>query len=98
MNRKENENYFKELAILLGIAFDNYDGHKRVTKGDDFLLLGGAKSTHDSMISKVMEFKELLKKYNKKLENLSREEFYRIARELKDEKIRWHYHFDKFLR
>ena len=33
-------------AIMLGMAFDS-DGHKRVTTGENFALLGGSEETRD---------------------------------------------------
>ena len=33
--------------MLLGLGFDNKDGHKRYTKGDDFVLMGGSEETHE---------------------------------------------------
>ena len=28
--------------LLLGLGFDGKDGHKRYTKGEDFVLMGGS--------------------------------------------------------
>ena len=28
---------------MLGIGLDNKDGHKRITKGDNFMLVGGSR-------------------------------------------------------
>lgn len=30
---------------MLGIGLDNKDGHKRITKGDNFMLVGGSEET-----------------------------------------------------
>ena len=35
--------------LLLGLGFDGKDGHKRYTKGDDFVLMGGSEETHEKM-------------------------------------------------
>ena len=29
-------------GLMLGLGLDNQDGHKRVTKGDNFYLVGGS--------------------------------------------------------
>ena len=36
-------------AALLGLAFDNDDGHTRLTRGDNFVLYGGSHQTHAVM-------------------------------------------------
>ncbi len=38
------------------------DGHLRVTKGDDFLVAGGTKITHDETADIVHEFSKRLRK------------------------------------
>ena len=37
-------------AMMLGVGLDNRDGHKRVTRGDNFCLIGGSEETHDRMV------------------------------------------------
>ena len=46
--------------ILLGLGFDNKDGHVRVTKGKNFRLYGGSEVTHDEMQEKAIKFNEQL--------------------------------------
>ena len=36
-------------GLMLGVGLDNQDGHKRVTKGDNFYLVGGSEETHERM-------------------------------------------------
>jgi hypothetical protein len=36
----------RRVAALLGLAFDADDGHKRITRGNNFLLAGGSEHTH----------------------------------------------------
>lgn len=62
-------------AALLGIGLDNKDGHKRVTKGENFLLCGGSEETHSRMTETVIKFNEKLDEKGKRLEDLSRDEF-----------------------
>jgi len=45
-------------AMLLGVGFDNTDGHKRITKGDNFYLAGGSEETHERMTETVIKFNE----------------------------------------
>ena len=62
-------------ALLLGVGLDNRDGHKRITKGDDFYLVGGSEETHERMTETVIKFNEKLAKRGKNLRELSPEEF-----------------------
>ena len=41
-------------AVMLGLGLDNKDGHTRVTKGENFCLLGGSEETHDRMTETAM--------------------------------------------
>jgi len=68
----------KAKAIMLGVGLDS-DGHKRVTKGDNFTLVGGSKDTHEEMTEKAIKINEKLKTRGKTLESVSREEFDDIA-------------------
>jgi hypothetical protein len=71
----------KQKAILLGVGLDS-DGHKRVTKGPNFALVGGSKETHEEMTEKALKINEKLKARGKHLEEVSREEFDDIAHEV----------------
>ncbi len=61
--------------MLLGLGLDNKDGHVRITKGDNFLLMGGAQETHEKMTETSIKFNEKLSAKGKKLEELSKDEF-----------------------
>jgi len=65
--------------VLLGMGFDNKDGHVRVTKGKNFALLGGSEETHVEMQEKVIKFNEHLDKRRKTLDTISEKEFCDIA-------------------
>ena len=68
-------------AMLLGVGLDNNDGHKRVTKGDNFYLAGGSEETHERMTETVIKFNEKLAHKGKHLQELSKEEFRDLMRE-----------------
>lgn len=68
----------KKAALLLGVGLDS-DGHKRVTTGPNFALVGGSKDTHEEMTEKVIKINEKLDAKGKRLEDVSREEFDDIA-------------------
>ncbi len=69
----------KVKAIMLGVGLDS-DGHKRVTTGPNFALLGGSQETHEEMTEKAVKINEKLKARGKDLEEVSGEEFDDIAR------------------
>jgi seryl-tRNA(Sec) selenium transferase len=68
-------------ALLLGVGLDS-DGHKRVTQGSNFALVGGTQETHEQMTEKAIKINEKLKARGKQLEEVSREEFDDIAHEV----------------
>jgi hypothetical protein len=71
----------KSQALMLGVGLDS-DGHKRVTTGHNFALVGGSKETHEEMTEKVIKINEKLSKKGKSLEQVGREEFNEIAGEV----------------
>ena len=52
--------------MMLGVGLDS-DGHKRVTKGDNFALVGGLKETHEEMTEKAVKINEKLNERSKHL-------------------------------
>ena len=60
---------------------DTRDEHKRLTKGENFVLVGGTEATHDQMTEGAIKFNETLQKKGKTLEEIDRQEFKDIARE-----------------
>ncbi len=81
-------------SILYGIAFDNKDKHKRITTGENFYIVGGSADTHENLVEKVLEFNKVIKKYGKKLHDLSEAEFYDITNKISANsgKTHWLYH------
>jgi hypothetical protein len=65
-------------ALMLGLGLDT-DGHKRVTTGPNFMLMGGSQETHEAMTEKVIKINEKLTAKGKRLEDVSHEEFDDIA-------------------
>src|SRR5215475_4834889 len=65
-------------AVMLGLGLDS-DGHKRITTGENFLLMGGSKETHEVMTEKTIKINEKLAAAGKRLEEVSHEEFDDIA-------------------
>jgi hypothetical protein len=71
----------KRKAVILGVGLDS-DGHKRLTTGPNFALIGGTEETHERMTEKAVKINEKLKARGKQLEEVSREEFDDIAQEV----------------
>ena len=71
----------KVKAVMLGVGLDT-DGHKRMTTGPNFALVGGTEQTHDEMTEKAIKINEKLKERGKQLEEVSHQEFDDIAHEV----------------
>jgi hypothetical protein len=54
-------------GALLGLGLDNDDGHRRITTGDQFAILGGSAETHERMTETVVKTFEELKQRGKQL-------------------------------
>lgn len=66
--------------ILLGMGFDCKDGHVRITKGENFRLVGGSEETHEMMQEKAVKFNEQLDKRRKSLDDINEKEFREISK------------------
>ena len=71
---------------MFGVGLDS-DGHKRVTTGENFALIGGTEETHEAMTEKVIKINEKLKSRGKQLENITGDEFDDIAEEVGLKKV-----------
>ena len=60
------------------MGLDHDDGHKRITKGEQFVLVGGSKDTHERMTETVVKTFEELKQRGKQLENVDSRELAEI--------------------
>lgn len=68
-------------SMMLGVGLDS-DGHKRVTTGENFALVGGSKETHEQMTEKAIKINEKLARKGKQLHEVSHQEFDDIAHEV----------------
>ena len=68
----------KKKAMILGVGLDS-DGHKRLTTGPNFALVGGSAETHETMTEKVIKINEQLSAKGKCLEEVTGVEFDEIA-------------------
>jgi hypothetical protein len=70
---------------LLGIGLDGGPKHKRVTRGDNFYLIGGSRQTHEHMVETALKFNEKVEERRKPLAEINARELTEIARELHEE-------------
>ena len=66
------------ISGLLGVGLDNNDGHKRLTKGEQFILIGGSEETHGRMTETTLKTFEELKRRDKRIENVEPKELAEI--------------------
>jgi len=78
MSQPVRQNRKKKSSVLLGVGLDS-DGHKRVTTGHNFALIGGSKETHEEMTEKAVKINEKLSSKGKTLDTVSHKEFDDIA-------------------
>ncbi len=74
----------KKAAGLLGLGLDNHDGHTRITRGKNFLLLGGSEETHALMQETAVKVNEHLDKRRQRLEDVPVAELRNICRDVND--------------
>jgi hypothetical protein len=71
----------QQVVGLLGVGLDNQDGHQRLTRGENFLLVGGSAQTHERMQDTALRFDEALRRRGKTLQETSAEEAIDLLRE-----------------
>lgn len=67
-----------KIAGLLGVGLDNQDGHKRVTTGEKFAIIGGSEETHGRMTETVVKTFEQLKNRGKDIGEVAPKELAEI--------------------
>jgi hypothetical protein len=70
--RKEGKE--ETVVGFVGVGLDNEDGHQRLTRSENFLLVGGSQETHERMQEVAVRFDEALEKRGKPLQDTSAEE------------------------
>jgi hypothetical protein len=72
----------KKSSALLGLAFDSEEGETRLTRGRNFLLVGGSQETHLVMQETAVKINEQLDKRGKRLEDVPLGELRSICRDV----------------
>jgi len=63
-----------QIIGLLGVGLDNNDEHKRITRSEEMIIVGGSQETHEKMQDVAIRFSERLKNRGKTLQDASVEE------------------------
>jgi hypothetical protein len=82
--RREDEQG-RQVVGFLGVGLDSQDGHQRLTRTENFLLVGGSAETHERMQDTAIRFGEALQKRGKALPETSAEEALDLLREALDD-------------
>ena len=80
MPKKPRKSKSAKVSGILGVGLDS-DGHKRVTRTEEMLLVGGSEETHERMQETAIRFSEGLEKRGKPLSEASLEEVVDLLRE-----------------
>lgn len=78
MPKQPHKKKRRSKALLLGVGLDT-DGHRRITTGPNFALVGGTAETHEAMTEQAIKINEKLTARGKQLEEVSADEFDEIA-------------------
>lgn len=84
MNKREIKPARKR-AALLGVGLDAEDGHKRLTQAETFAVVGGSEETHDRMTETLIKTMEDLKRTDKSLETVNRDELIELLQKHSDQ-------------
>ncbi len=70
-----------QLVGFVGVGLDRRDEHRRITRSDHFVLLGGSAETHERMQDTVLRFEEALKETGRPLSETPAEKAVDMLRE-----------------
>ncbi len=79
MAKKSRKKPELSVGAILGLGLDD-DGHKRVTRTEEMVLLGGSAETHEKMQEIAIRFSEGLEERGKRLKEASVEEVIDLLR------------------
>ncbi len=78
MDRRKKD----RMVGVLGLGMESKDGHVRISQGDHFKIIMGSESAHDAMLKLCIEINKALEVEGRSLEDLSREEFIALLRQI----------------
>jgi len=65
----------RKKGLLVGVRLDKGDGQSRVSKGKDFVALGGTKEAHEHLRETVAEISDEVKRRGREMGEVRKEEF-----------------------
>lgn len=74
----------EKITGILGVGLDGKDGHKRITRTEEMVIVGGSAETHEKMQDTAIYFSENLEKKGKKLQEVSVKEAIELLHEAKE--------------
>lgn len=81
---RRSKNQAPKVAGVVGIGLDADDGHKRMTRGKDFMLAGGSEETHARMQETMIKVTEKLDDRGKRIRDAAPEELRDLIEEAAD--------------
>ena len=72
----------KKIIRLLGIGYDEDDGHVRITKADQYDVLMGSEESHEHIQKLLLKIENELKARNLSLDEMSPDEFLKLVRDI----------------
>lgn len=67
--------------VFIGVGLDNRDGHKRILKADDAVIVGGSAETHERMTETYLKTTEALRRKGRDLQSADPSEVADLIRE-----------------
>lgn len=65
---------------LLGLGLDNKDGHRRLTRAEQFTIAGGSAETHERMTETLVKTAEDLRRKGRDFDSASKAELSDLIR------------------
>jgi hypothetical protein len=69
------------IAGVLAVGLDGADGHRRITRTEEMVLVGGSAETHERMQETAIRFAEELEKRGRSLQDTPAREAIEMLRE-----------------
>jgi len=81
MPRKPRKKKTPAITAIVGVGLDGEDGHKRLTRTEEMVLVGGSEETHERMQETAIRFAEALEDRGRRLQNTPAREAIEMLRE-----------------
>lgn len=73
----------KKIIRLLGVGFDNEDGHIRITQGENYDVMMGSAESHEYMQQLIEKIEQRVFELGKTLEEISPDELVGLVEEVR---------------